>query len=187
MPRIEQHRLVGLGFEQQSHVGACPGSCGVRRPHAAQPDLLHPVLQMTSPLHSRRSILAFSLWVLAAGAAAAQQAGDARKLVLDAARPAFQSDTGGAVEFVVRRLNVSGDWAFGDVKLQRPGGRAIDWSKTKYAADLAQGAFDPAGSFFLVHRVGGGWSLVEHATGPTDAPWFDWQTTHKLPASLFQR
>lgn len=159
----------------------------MRRTHAAQPDLLHPVVQVMAQSHSRRSALAMGLWMLSAGAALAQQSAEERKAVLDAARPTFQSDTGGAVEFVVRRLNVSGDWAFGDVKLQRPGGVAIDWSKTKYAADLAQGAFDPAGSFFLLHRVNGRWSLIEHATGPTDAPWFDWQMTHKLPAALFQR
>lgn len=130
--------------------------------------------------------MALVFWVAGSDFAAAQQAA-LRKEVLDAARIIFQSDTGGAIEFVLRRLNVSGDWAFGDVTLQRPGGVAINWARTKYAADLAQGAFDPAASFFLLHRNNGGWTVVEHATGPTDAPWFEWQKAHKLPASLFER
>ena len=81
-----------------------------------------------------------------------------RATLLDAVRPAFERDTNGAIEFVVRRLNVIGDWAFGDVRLQRPGGGRIDWRKTKYADDTAAGMFDPGGSFFLLRRTSGGCS-----------------------------
>ena len=45
-----------------------------------------------------------------------------RSEILDAVRPVFETETNGPIEFVVRRLNVLGDWAFGDVTLQRPGG-----------------------------------------------------------------
>ena len=110
-----------------------------------------------------------------------------RAQLLDAARPAFEADTNGAVEFVVRRLNVLGDWAFGDVRLQRPGGRAIDWARTKHASDFKQGTFDPGGSFFLLHRQDGAWSLTEYASGPTDVIWDGWRMDHKLPRILFER
>lgn len=49
-------------------------------------------------------------------------------------------NTCGPIEFSVKRLNVAGDWAFGEVRLQRPGGKQINWRKTKYAADISQGA-----------------------------------------------
>lgn len=108
-----------------------------------------------------------------------------RAELLDAARPAFEKDVGGGIEFVVKRLNVMGDWAFGNVRLQRPGGAAIDWSNTQYASDFKQGMFDPGGSFFLLHRSGG-WRLVEFSTGPTDLVWDGWVTDHKLPRRLFE-
>lgn len=68
--------------------------------------------------------------------------------------------------------------AFGHVTLQRPGGRPIDWSATKYAADLAEGMFDPSGSFFLLHRSGNGWQVIEFASGQTDVAWDGWRTDH---------
>jgi hypothetical protein len=110
-----------------------------------------------------------------------------RSEILDAARPVFETETNGPVEFVVRRLNVLGEWAFGDVTLQRPGGHSIDWNATKYAADFAEGAFDPGGSFFLLRRSASGWDVIEFSTGPTDVVWDGWRTDHKLPTALFQR
>jgi len=96
-------------------------------------------------------------------------------------------ETNGPIEFVVRRLNVLGDWAFGDVRLRRPENGQIDWRKTKYAADFAGGMFDPGGSFFLLRRSGGAWTVIEFATGPTDVVWDGWRTDYKLPANLFER
>jgi hypothetical protein len=108
-----------------------------------------------------------------------------RAELLDAARPTFEADTSGPVEFVVRRLAVMGKWAFGHVKVQRPGGAPVDWSRTRYAEDATEGAFDPAGSFFLLQWIGGGWRLVEFATGPTDVAWEDWRISRQLPYALF--
>jgi hypothetical protein len=110
-----------------------------------------------------------------------------RAELLDAARPVFENETKGSVEFVVRQLNVWQDWAFGDVTLQRPAGRPIDWRKTEYADDFKNGYFDPAGSFFLVRKVGTHWAVVEHATGPTDIAWDGWRINHHLPEALFDR
>ena len=110
-----------------------------------------------------------------------------RAELLDAARATFEADTSGPIEFVVRRLNVLGDWVFGDVRLQRPGGGAIDWSKTKYAADVKQGMFDTGGSFFLLRRNGGAWAVIEFSTGPTDVIWDGWRTERNLPRALFER
>jgi hypothetical protein len=110
-----------------------------------------------------------------------------RKELLDAARPVFEKETEGPVEFVVHRLNVMDGWAFGDVFLQRPGGRKIDWSKTKYAEEERNGAFDSGGCFFLLKRSGANWTVVEFVTGPTDVAWDAWRQDRHLPSQLFER
>lgn len=108
-----------------------------------------------------------------------------RAALLDAARPAFEQELGAPVEFVVHTLNVRDGWAFGSVKPQHPGGVAIDWGKTKFAEDVAQGMFEPGISFFLLRDTGDRWTLAEIAIGPTDVAWDWWRQQHNLPYELF--
>ena len=110
-----------------------------------------------------------------------------RRQLLDAARPTFERESIGPVEFVVHRLNVMGGWAFGDVFLQRPGGGKIDWSRTKFGEAERMGAFDPGGSFFLLKHSGSNWTVVEFATGPTDVAWDAWREDYHLPSQLLER
>jgi hypothetical protein len=141
----------------------------------------------------RKLVLSLVLLIFGFACAAAQSVtqpphgSGLRKELLDAARPTFEKETAGPIEFVVHRLNVLGGWAFGDVLLQRPGGRKIDWSKTKYAEDERNGAFDPGGAFFLLKQSGSNWTVVEFATGPTDVAWDFWREEHHLPSQLFER
>ena len=142
----------------------------------------------------RKSLLAFcTLLLLIAPEVHAQQIvhperGSALRVdLLDAARPVFARETNGQVEFVVRQLNVMNNWAFGDVRLQRPGGTPIDWTRTKYAEDLKAGMFDPSGSFFLARRTAAGWTVLQYATGPTDIAWDSWRLDYHLPNALFER
>ncbi|MGE3428788.1 MAG: hypothetical protein AB7I44_18700 [Hyphomicrobiaceae bacterium] len=109
-----------------------------------------------------------------------------RSQLLNTVRAQFESETRGPVEFVVRRLNVIGEWAYGEVRAQRPGGIEIDWSKTRYAEDLTAGMFDPAASDFLLRRSPSGWVIVDVAMGPTDVAWDGWRLEHNLPLTLFQ-
>jgi hypothetical protein len=109
-----------------------------------------------------------------------------RAELLDTVRPRFEQETGGPVEFVVRHLNVIGEWAYGEVSTQRPGGKKIDWSRTAYAEDLAAGMFDPEASDFLLRRGTSGWMIVEVAMGATDVVWESWRLDHGLPLTLFQ-
>jgi hypothetical protein len=108
-----------------------------------------------------------------------------RTELLDAVRPAFEEQVGAPVEFVVHDLNVMGDWAYGNVRLQRPGGAEIDWSATKFAEDVKQGMFDAENNVFLLQREGEAWNLVELALGPTDVAWDWWRQQHNLPYELF--
>jgi hypothetical protein len=141
----------------------------------------------------RKLILSLVLLILGVAGATAQsvtqppQGSRLRKELLDAARPVFERETDGPVEFVVHRLNVMGEWAFGDVFLQRPGGGRIVWSKTKFAEAEKYGAFDPGGSFFLLKQSGSNWTVVEFATGPTDVAWDSWRQDRHLPGQLFER
>src|SRR5690606_5748039 len=83
-----------------------------------------------------------------------------RSQILDAARPLFERETGGPVEFVVQKLNTYDVWAFANLRAQRPGGEAIDWSLTRFGEDMAQGMFDPSNSFVLLRRADSGeWML----------------------------
>ena len=47
-----------------------------------------------------------------------------RAQLLDTARPVFERDTGGRIEFIVRHLNVLGDWAIGHLRTCNSLGRA---------------------------------------------------------------
>ena len=142
-----------------------------------------------------RVIAALSFWLVfglvtsawAQPAFQPQRGSQLRTQLLDAVRPVFEAETNGTIEIVVRRLNVLGEWAFGDVHLQRRGGGRIDWRRTKYADDFAAGMFDPGGSFFLLRRTGSIWKVMEYSTGPTDVIWDGWRTDHNLPQALFER
>ena len=108
-----------------------------------------------------------------------------RKEVLDTVRPVFMGESSGRIEFVVNRLTIWGEWVFGNVSLQRPGGRKIDWRKSIYAEDFEAGFLDPGTSFFLLLRVGDRWAIVDWATGPTDVAWDWWRQQYGLPEVLF--
>jgi hypothetical protein len=108
-----------------------------------------------------------------------------RARLLDTARPVFEQEIGGPVEFVVNTLNVMDVWAYGDVKLQRPGGVPLDWSVTKYAENVAQGTLETEHNLFLLQDTGSGWTVVEYVVGPTDVAWDWWRQQRRLPAELF--
>lgn len=107
-----------------------------------------------------------------------------RAEILNALRPTVAGEIGGAIEFVVSSLRVLGDWAYVDVRPQRPGGRPIDWRATKFRAAREQGVLSDE-VLALLRRDSGGWRVVEYVIGPTDAFWENWLAPHKLPRRLF--
>jgi hypothetical protein len=94
-----------------------------------------------------------------------------RAELLDAARPIFEVETDGPVEFVVNRLNVMASGHSVRFGSQRPNSVPIDWEDTRYAEDFEAGMFDPAESDFLLRRISNRWTVVAYATGPTDVVW----------------
>jgi hypothetical protein len=96
--------------------------------------------------------LAGALWLGAPAAGARdgialpKPGSEARKSLMDAIRPTFEAEFGAPIEFFVHRLAVWGQFAYASVRPQRPGGKPIDWSKTKYAAEVKGGSFYTEGS-----------------------------------------
>ncbi|WGM30806.1 hypothetical protein [Brevundimonas sp. NIBR11] len=109
-----------------------------------------------------------------------------RRPLLDTLRAPIEAELNQPVQFVVDTLRVQGDWAFFSGKVQRPDGRPIDFTRTSYAEELAEGMFDGPGTFGLMRRQGGRWTEVVHIIGPTDVAYMGWHDEYGAPESLFE-
>jgi hypothetical protein len=110
---------------------------------------------------------------------------DLRRALMDAIRPSFEAELGAPIEFFVHRLAVWGNYAYASVRPQRPGGKPIDWNKTKFATVVKGGSFSTDGSAALLERKNGRWVVVELALGPTDVFWIGWETDYSIPEAVF--
>lgn len=106
-----------------------------------------------------------------------------RAAIMDAMRPTCERDLRQPVIFKVTLLKVAGDWAAARVMPIKPNGNEIDFSKTHYRDDYADGSFDSVGEA-LLRRRGGEWSLVKWRFGGTDTELSLWLEEFGLPASL---
>lgn len=101
--------------------------------------------------------------------ASAGQGTAQRAAILDALRPAIENRLGPNVEFVVSRIVVSNGWALVVADPQRRGGGRIDPSR-HFAADALE-FMDGITVNGVLRNTGRGWTLVDHAIGPTDV-WY---------------
>ncbi len=133
--------------------------------------------------------LAFCFLFILGGNASAQSAhtpvaGSAeRKAIMDMLRVPCEQDLGREVIFKVQHLRVAGEWAFARVVPIQPNGKEIDYSRTKYREELAEGAFD-AEAEALLRREGGRWKLLEWRFGATDTEVDIWLEKYRMPKSL---
>ena len=109
-----------------------------------------------------------------------------RKTLLDALRAPVADELNQPVQFMVDTLRVQGDWAFYAGTVQRPDGRPIDFARAGFAERIAEGMFDGPGTYGLMHRVGGRWTVTVHVIGPTDVAYLGWSDEYGAPASLFE-
>lgn len=103
-----------------------------------------------------------------------------RKAILDTLREPVSQQLQQAVEFVVSRIVVSGNWAFVIATPQRFGGGPIAWQRTVckgHVSHLVGG---------LMQRQGSGWFMQALALCPTDVAWVTWPQEHGAPAELFR-
>lgn len=89
-----------------------------------------------------------------------------RAAIMDALRPAIERELGGPVEFVVQRAAVQNGWALVIAQPQRPGGGAITPPRG-FDMEFRDGLTVNG----ILRFTGRGWSLVDHAIGPTDV-WY---------------
>jgi hypothetical protein len=92
-----------------------------------------------------------------------------RAAIMDALRPAIERKLAGPVEFVVRRAAVQDGWALVIADPQRPGGGRIN-PKRHFPNEVIE-FMDGLTVNAILRFSGGGWTLVDHAIGPTDV-WY---------------
>ena len=92
-----------------------------------------------------------------------------RAAIMDALRPAIERKLAGPVEFVVQRAAVRDGWALIIADPQRPGGGKINPRRhfPNEVIEFMNGLTINA----ILRFSGGGWTLVDHAIGPTDV-WY---------------
>ena len=110
----------------------------------------------------------------------------ARPAIMQAARGTAQSDIGKPVRFLADTLNRQGDWVFLLAAMQDVHGRPIDFAGSKLAAAASEGMVSDRYAA-LLHRRGASWTVIAHATGPTDVAWEGWAEEYGAPAELFAR
>ena len=112
-------------------------------------------------------------------------AGSVERLALmDAIRPRVERDLNQQVTFKVSRLKIQNGWAFAIVYPRQPDGRAIDWSRTRFAQDYEAGMFSDL-ACVLLRKHSKGWRIVDYALGPTDVAYEDWPRRHGAPRAIF--
>jgi hypothetical protein len=87
------------------------------------------------------------------------------------------------VEFVVREIKVSGDWAFSQVTPQRPDGnpiRVLDTPMARFHELIGDDVHTEA----VLHRTGGHWRVEDFYVGSTDVWYTDW--CERLPEAMFR-
>lgn len=106
-----------------------------------------------------------------------------RKAIVDVLRVPCEKDLGRKVIFRVEHLRVAGDLAFARVVPIQPDGKEIDYSRTKYREQEAEGAFD-AEAEALLGRQEGKWKLLEWRFGATDTEIDIWREKYRMPKAL---
>lgn len=130
--------------------------------------------------------LAAAGWAVGAGAQVARppRGSPERAAILEALRAPVARAIGGSIEFQVSEIRTFGDWAYVSATPRRPGGKPIDWSRTRFAADMQADMMSDL-VLGLLRRRGAGWRVVAHAIGPTDVAWIDWIERHGAPKRVF--
>ena len=106
-----------------------------------------------------------------------------------AVQQAIAARLGIAVMLDVETARSHQDWMFLAGRPLTEDGRPIDYTRTSFAQDVAEGAFDDSFSALVRRdaRADGGWGVVELSLGATDAPFVGWFERHGLPLDLASR
>jgi hypothetical protein len=105
-----------------------------------------------------------------------------RSDILNTVRPMVEARLGPPVEFVVDWMRSGYGWAFVHLSPQRPGGGAIDISRTTFAGQAEfMGGLD---TYALLRFQYNRWNLIDFVVGPTDVFWHGDPLYAQLPPGL---
>ena len=107
-----------------------------------------------------------------------------RKAIMNGLRPTVMRDLRQRVIFRVQHLRVSGNHAFMMARPLRANGGAINYRRTRFAADWKAGAFEDQVVALMI-RAGRRWQVVKYDIGATDVVWEGWWNTYGAPRSIF--
>lgn len=109
-----------------------------------------------------------------------------RKSIMDAARvPVMKELAGQKIVFVVRKLNVYGNWAYLEAVPQLKSGKKVNYKITKFQDDVRQGFFDDWVGV-LLKRAGRGWEVKALTIGATDYPVVAWPEEFGAPKEIIK-
>ncbi|MGI9288943.1 MAG: hypothetical protein ACR2P1_26435 [Pseudomonadales bacterium] len=103
--------------------------------------------------------------------------------MLEALRQGVESELEQPVVIDVDELRKNERWAFVTAVSLTADRKPIDYSQTKFAADVADGVFDDW-LCALLENEGEGWRLVALEIGATDVPFMDWPERYGVPKAI---
>ncbi|MCC6280776.1 MAG: hypothetical protein IT262_09255 [Saprospiraceae bacterium] len=107
-----------------------------------------------------------------------------RKALLDALRPAIEKTLGIEVVFEVRKLNVLGNFAYGDLVPRHKNGQPIDYTQTNIDPEQLE-AFDDWACVLWEMDKKGKWKVKTFLLGATDVPYLCWWNAFGAPKAVF--
>ncbi len=108
-----------------------------------------------------------------------------RKAIMNVLRVPAERDLHQPIVFRVQHLKVSGDWAFARVVPIQPNGRDLNYARTRYAQENADGVFDGEAETLLRRRAGQ-WRILEYRFGATDTITDEWLKQYRFPRALLE-
>jgi len=107
-----------------------------------------------------------------------------RRRIMNALRVPVMRDLRQRTIFRVKHLRVRGRHAFMIARPLRPGGKPINYRRTRFAADRRAGAFEDEVVALLI-RSPRGWQVVHYVIGATDVVYDGWWNTYRAPRAIF--
>ena len=109
-----------------------------------------------------------------------------RKTLLDTVRIKAEQELQIKILFKVDELRTDGHWAFLSAVPVTQSAAEIDYSKTKFAEQFAQGMFDNVLLALLLKTEGSEekWEIIEFSIGSTDAAFVDWPEKYGVPKPI---
>ena len=109
-----------------------------------------------------------------------------RKQHMEILHKAFDSKfKGQQIVFEASDYKSNGIWAFISIMVHQKNGKPVNFEKSVYKEEWAEGMMDSNGIYVLLKKSAGKWKLIDHFDFPTDVPYGCWWKQHKVPKQIF--